>query len=57
MQFGSANVISNSTFSWWPAFLSQTSVATVCPSDWFLNMEQPLELIPNNWIKIDSDWL
>jgi hypothetical protein len=57
MQFGSANVISNSTFSWWPAFLSQTSLTTVSPADWFLNMEQPLELIPNNWIKIDSDWL
>ena len=57
MQFGSANIISNSTFSWWPAFLSQTSVTTVCPSDWFLNMKQPLELIPNNWIKINSDWL
>ena len=57
MQFGSANVISNSTFSWWPAFLSQTSVTTVYPSDWFLKMEQPIELIPNNWIKINSDWL
>ena len=57
MQFGSANVISNSTFSWWPAFLSQTSTMTVCPSDWFLNMEQPLELIPKSWIKVKSDWL
>jgi len=57
MQFGSANVISNSTFSWWPAFLSQTSITTVCPSDWFSNMEPPLELIPNNWVKVDSDWL
>jgi hypothetical protein len=57
MQFGSANIISNSTFSWWPAFLSQTSTTTVCPSDWFLNMEPPLELIPAHWIKVESDWL
>lgn len=57
MQFGSANVISNSTFSWWPAFLSQTSITTVCPSDWFLNMEPPLGLIPAHWIKVESDWL
>ena len=57
MQFGSANIISNSTFSWWPAFLSQTSIITLCPSDWFLNMEPPLELIPAHWIKVKSDWL
>jgi hypothetical protein len=57
MQYGSANIISNSTFSWWPAFLSKSSTQTICPSKWFINMETPQKLLPENWTQINPVWL
>ena len=57
MQYGSANIISNSTFSWWPAFLSKSSAQTVCPSKWFKNMETPEYLIPGHWTQLNPVWL
>jgi hypothetical protein len=57
MQYGSANIISNSTFSWWPAYLSPYSANVICPTQWFLNMETPHLLIPDQWEKVSSVWL
>jgi hypothetical protein len=57
MQYGSANVISNSTFSWWPAFLSRSASQIICPSVWFKNMETPQRLIPEHWTQLESQWL
>lgn len=57
MQYGSANIISNSTFSWWPAFLSPYSATVICPTQWFLSMETPYLLIPDQWEKVPSVWL
>lgn len=47
------NVISNSTFSWWGAFLNEHAEKVVCPWPWFeggkiCNMKH---LLPPNWIK------
>jgi Glycosyl transferase family 11 len=57
MQFGIANVISNSTFSWWPAFLSpHNNGIVVAPEEWFSGMDTPEKLVPEEWIKIKSSW-
>jgi hypothetical protein len=48
-------VISNSTFSWWSAFLSKTPIV-YCPDKWFKNMNDPIDLIPAKWNKIPSAW-
>lgn len=57
MQYGIANVISNSTYSWWPAFLSpHNNGIVVAPEDWFSGMATPEKLVPENWIKIKSSW-
>jgi hypothetical protein len=43
-------VISNSTFSWWGAFLSRKSNALViAPNPWFKAMPSPRKLVPPTW--------
>jgi Glycosyl transferase family 11 len=55
MRFGSGYVISNSTFGWWAAKLSNTSnTRVVVPDPWFRKLEQPECLIPNDWIKVPA---
>ena len=57
MRLGHAYVLSNSTFSWWGAFLSKSISPTVIyPSKWFLTHDAPLDLIPNDWeeLKVTS---
>ena len=51
-----AIVISNSTFSWWAATLGGKEIV-IAPSKWFRGHEDPVGLIPENWITVQSDWL
>jgi len=54
MRLGSGYIIGNSTLSWWGSFLSHTLAAPIiAPQPWFTGMEDPKDLIPNNWIKIN----
>jgi hypothetical protein len=52
------NIIANSTFSWWGAYLNQTPGKTVCyPSTWFgpaLQMHDTRDLFPAEWDRIDA---
>lgn len=51
-----ANVISNSTYSWWASILNGTG-RVVAPSKWFKGKKDPDELIPPEWIRIESVWV
>ena len=49
-------VISNSTFGWWGAFLGEDRGGRkILPSPWFKDLDEPLKLIPENWIHIELE--
>lgn len=50
----SHNIIANSTFSWWGAWLnSNPDKVVVAPQRWFENIEKnPFDLLPQSWVKI-----
>lgn len=49
-------IISNSTFSWWGAFLGDENKVVVAPSKWFKNRFDPSLLHPTNWLRSESKW-
>jgi hypothetical protein len=48
------NIIANSSFSWWGAYLNMNpNKRVVAPSKWFKNSDiNDQDVIPNEWIKI-----
>lgn len=47
------NIIANSTFSWWGAWLNENpNKIVIAPKKWMNNLNMPIELIPKNWIMI-----
>ena len=57
MRLGYGYVISNSTYSWWAAFLSQNNESPVyAPFPWFKGMKSPNCLIPTTWVVCDAIW-
>lgn len=55
MRWHDAYIIANSTLSWWGAFLRHNQNAKViAPKNWFNLMQEPSDLIPSDWDRIDS---
>jgi hypothetical protein len=53
----SNKVIANSTFSWWGAQLGTKESCIVAPSKWFRNLDDPIDLVPPNWLRTVSEWI
>lgn len=45
------NIIANSTFGWWGAYLNDNNPKVVCPAQWFSDGIQRCDLI-DSWIKL-----
>lgn len=56
MASGAALVISNSTFSYWAGLMGQVPVV-IAPTKWFRELEDPRDLVPPSWHKVESVWL
>ena len=51
------NIIANSTFSWWGAWLNSNSTKIVIsPAQWMPNMEGTADAIPENWIQLPANF-
>ena len=48
------NIIANSSFSWWGAWLNKSPKRTIIsPKEWYIDKNiKNMDIIPNNWIKI-----
>ena len=56
MKIGDGYVLSNSTYSWWGAFLSHKDpVSILIPSKWYRSTPEPSYLIPKSWQRFEVD--
>lgn len=49
-------IISNSTFSWWSAYLGDSPSTVFAPTPWYLNHIEPADLVPDEWQREQSIW-
>lgn len=52
MRLGRGYILSNSTFGWWAASLSNNlNPKIIVPKPWFKNQQSPTRLIPEKWVQ------
>jgi hypothetical protein len=57
MSSASTNIIANSTFSWWSAFLNKEVTNVIVPNPWFKSLMPLHLLIPDSWESNSAIWL
>ena len=49
------NIIANSTFSWWGAWLNENpNKIVICPKKWTVNDNEYYAAIPESWLKFKN---
>jgi hypothetical protein len=56
MSSGVANVVANSSFSWWAASLSRSTKLVVAPTPWFRDAPLFDQLLPQHWVRLPASW-
>lgn len=56
MSSGFANIIANSSFSWWAASLSRSSKLIVAPTPWFKGAPSPNLILHQDWTPLPATW-
>ena len=54
MSYAAGNVIANSTFSWWGAWMNDPGTPVVAPDPWFTSGPSVEGLIPPEWTRLSS---
>lgn len=54
MSHAAGNIIANSTFSWWGAWMGGPGRVVVAPDPWFVSGPRPKGLIPPEWIAMPA---
>ena len=53
MSLCNINIIANSSFSWWGAWLNENNKKTFAPNNWFMNKYlNANDIYCDNWLKI-----
>lgn len=55
MSHAAANIIANSTFSWWGAWMGDEGRPIVAPEPWFKSGPHVDGLLPPSWIRVSRD--
>ena len=50
-------IMSNSTFSWWAAYLGSNKSVIVAPSKWYNNNLFSSEIYLNDWVTVEPKWI
>ncbi len=57
MSMCSHNIIANSSFSWWGAWLNNNkNKIVIAPEKWMPDINTEINLLPENWIKIKNEF-
>jgi hypothetical protein len=48
-------IVANSSFSWWGTFFGEPKFV-IAPKPWYRDIPEPLNLLPESWIRRDSKW-
>ena len=57
MSCSAANVIANSTFSWWAAWMAGPASTVIRPNPWFAHGPEIKGLTPPWWTSLNAGWL